>query len=461
MDNVFNQSIWGDEGFSAILSMKSLPEIIKIITRDTSPPLWNIWEWLFFRLFGTDEIVIRSLAFLFFMGTVFFTFKIGQLLWGKRTGFLAATLTFLNPFFFTYAFEGRMYSILALGVTASTYFYLRILKTKDSKLKTFDKVGYIISTLWALYSHHFAIFAVFLQGLWFIYEFVFGQRKKAKIIFKLFIYIAIGYLPWIYPLYIQTKMVGGGFWLGTPTLKELRNLIYEYLAEGIKTHPLIIIGLKLHQIALYLVLAGLVVRNWFKDFKNNLFLISWFLFPILATWGVSQIFQSIFFNRYLLYSIPPAMLILASNRRRVLSTVLIGAVIIFFSVIDFHYFTHPVKRPFRQLASFVRETRTTEDLLINWNAASHHLWETKYYDIFAPIYIPSGGELPFFVGTALMEDGDIIQEIPEKTNRVGVITSGSIDDVSLPGYTEIEIQSYHSAPNAEIHFLWLQKDKKL
>jgi len=31
MENVFNQSIWGDEGFSAILSMKSLPEIIKII----------------------------------------------------------------------------------------------------------------------------------------------------------------------------------------------------------------------------------------------------------------------------------------------------------------------------------------------------------------------------------------------------------------------------------------------
>ena len=27
----FNESIWGDEGFSAILSMKSLPEIIKTI----------------------------------------------------------------------------------------------------------------------------------------------------------------------------------------------------------------------------------------------------------------------------------------------------------------------------------------------------------------------------------------------------------------------------------------------
>src|SRR3989344_3011576 len=110
--NRFTESIWGDEGFSAILSMKSLPEILKIIAKDTSPPLWNIWEWFFFRLFGTSEIVIRSLAFIFFLGTVFITYKIGELLWGRRTGILAGLLTFLNPFFFTYAFEGRMYSIL-------------------------------------------------------------------------------------------------------------------------------------------------------------------------------------------------------------------------------------------------------------------------------------------------------------------------------------------------------------
>ena len=70
-ENVFNQSLWGDEGFSAILSMKSLPEIIKIISRDTSPPLWNIFEHLVFQYLGTDEIYIRGLAFTFFLGTIF------------------------------------------------------------------------------------------------------------------------------------------------------------------------------------------------------------------------------------------------------------------------------------------------------------------------------------------------------------------------------------------------------
>lgn len=450
MENQFTTSLWGDEGFSAILSMKSLPEIIKIIAKDTSPPLWNIWEWLFFRLFGTEEIVIRSLAFIFFLGTVFATYKIGELLWGKRAGILAGLLTFLNPFFFTYAFEGRMYSILALGVTASMYFFIKILRA-ENKVKTSDKVGYVIATLWAMYSHHFAIFAIVLQGFWFIWEFLFAKRNIAKTIFRLFVLVGIGYLPWVLPLYNQTKMVGGGFWLGTPTPNELGFLIKEYLAIGIPH--------KYAESALYLVYATFLLRQWDKNIKNSLLLLSWFLGPIIITWLVSQTFQSIFFNRYLLYTIPAAMLILASERRKILTTFAISGLIILFVTIDFNYFTHPTKRPFRELASYVKETKKQGDFLINWNAASHHLWETKYYDIPAPIYIQGGGELPFFVGTALMEDKDVVSEIPEEVARVGVVTSGQVEEINLPGFSEEEIKIFKpkSPGGSDIKFIWYQK----
>src|SRR3989337_1496477 len=165
MENQFTTSLWGDEGFSAILSMKSLPEIIKIIARDTSPPLWNIWEWIVFNTLGTDEVYIRGLAFVFFLGTVFFAYKIGSFLFSKKTGLLAALFTALNPFFFIYAFEGRMYSIMSLGVAGSMYFYLRIFYNEEVIRKR-DKIGYVFFTLWALYSHHFAFFAVAVQGIW-------------------------------------------------------------------------------------------------------------------------------------------------------------------------------------------------------------------------------------------------------------------------------------------------------
>lgn len=455
MENVFNQSIWGDEGFSAILSMKPLPEIIKIIIRDTSPPLWNIFEHFAFQIFGTGEVVIRGLAFTFFTLTIFFIYKIGALLWNRKTGVFAAMLTFLNPFFFTYAYEGRMYSILALGVTASMYFFLKIVRS-EKKIKKTDAIGYVVATLWAMYSHHFAIFAIFIQGMWFIFEFLFGGRKTAKKLFKLFILVGVGYIPWVYPLYLQTRMVGRGFWLGTPTPKDLLGLLAEYLAAGIRNKDVVIPILKIeaYKVGLVLIAFILIFRRWTKDAKKTLFILSWFLGPILLTWAVSQKFTSIFFNRYLLYAIPAAMILAVSERRGKISLVLVISALVIFSVVDLHYFTHPNKLPFRELAAYVKSTKGKGDFLINWNSRAHHLWETKYYGIPAPIYIPGEVNLPFFVGTALMEKADIISEIPKDVKKIGVVTSGPIEEVSLPGYTERAVEKFGS-----LSFIWYEKLK--
>jgi len=432
MPNQFTTSLWGDEAFSAVLSQNSISRIIDVSARDTYPPLYNIVENIWFNLFGSSEVAIRLLSFLFFSLAIFFVYKIGSFLWNKKVGLFAALLSFLNPFFFIYAFEGRMYSIMALGVAASMYFFLKR-----------NWVGYVLATAWALYSHHFAIFAIAVQGVWFLYEYLFGKREIAIKMFKSFIAIGILYLPWLIPLYNQVTRVGGGFWLGTPTLKDFGGVVNEYLGNGIK-HNLALP-------ALYTVYLALITRRWIKSLQKSIFLVSWFLLPIAFAWLVSQKFQSIFFNRYLLYVIPGAMLILASNWRKPVSNVLITVILALFVIIDLNYFTHPTKRPFQELASFVKETRQEEDLLINWNSSAHHLWESKYYQIPASIYVPEG-ELPFYVGTAQMVDEDILREIPKTAKRIGVITSGSVDEIDLPNYTEDEAASF-----GELKFVWYQK----
>lgn len=434
MLNQFTASLWGDEGFSAILSMKSIPNIIEIIIRDTSPPLYNITEHIAFQLFGTEEIVIRGLSFFYYCLAIYFVYKIGLLLWDKKTALMAGALSFLNPFFFIYAFEGRMYSIMALGVAASMYFFL----AKKWPL-------YVLATVWALYSHHFAFFAVFVQGIWFLYELFFGKKKEARSMLLSFLAIGVLYTPWLIPLYNQTKMVGGGFWLGTPTLKDFFNLVFEYLAKGIKHN--------LAQSALTILLFTLAARRWHQNPKKTLFLLSWFIIPIALAWFISQVFQSIFFNRYLLYTIPAAMLLVASQRRKIISIVLLGILFGLFIKIDTFYFTHPIKHPFRELAAYVKEQRVGGDYLINWNSSSHHLWETKYYGIGAPIYIPKdGGNLPFFVGTALMEENDIVREIPENTKRIIAVTSGPVEEVQIDGYTKNEVVVFGA-----LKVIWLER----
>lgn len=447
----FGTSIWGDEGFSAILSMKPYPDLIKTIINDTSPPLWNITERAAFLTFGTEEVVIRGLAFLYFVLAVFFVYKIGKLLFNRKAGVTAAALTFFNPFFFVYAFEGRMYSILALGVTASMYFFLRLQRAEEER--KYAMLGYVIATTWALYSHHFAIFALVVQGFWFLFTLVTRKTRTAKRLFKAFFIIGLLYIPWVWPLYNQTRMVGGGFWLGTPDLPELVNLIYEYLAQGIKNDSVTIpyTNFALYDVSLYLVFIILVLRRWHKSIKKTVFFASWFLGPILLTWIVSQYFTSIFFNRYLLYTIPGAMLILASRTRNY-SRIAIPVLLVVWGIIDFHYFTHPTKLPFREISDYVKETKMEGDFLVNWNSSSHHLWEAKYYGMPAPIYIPGGGELPFFVGTALMEEGDVISELPTDTTRVGVVTSGPVEEVELEGFTEEERREMKG-----LKFIWYQR----
>ena len=51
-----------------------------------------------------------------------------------------------------------------------------------------------------------------------------------------------------------------------------------------------------------------------------------------------------------------------------------------------------------------------------------------------------------------MEEKDIVYDIPERTRRVGVVTSGSIDEINIPGYTEEEVKSLPS-----LNFVWYRK----
>ena len=50
-----------------------------------------------------------------------------------------------------------MYALLTFTVTASTYFFV-----------TKRWGWYTVMALAALYTHHFAVFTVFAQGLWFL-----------------------------------------------------------------------------------------------------------------------------------------------------------------------------------------------------------------------------------------------------------------------------------------------------
>ncbi len=427
--NQFSASLWGDEAWAATLAIKPIIKIITLVAKDTSPPLYYLLLHTWMKIFGTSEVAIRSLSFLFYLLTALTVFLIGQHLWAKRTGLLAGLLVLVNPFLFTYAFEGRMYALLLLTSTLSVYFFLKK-----------NRLGFILATAAALYTHHFAIFVVAWEGIWRLKE-IWG-RPFRKLIrgFSDFFLVCLLYLPWLYPLYYQISLVGSGFWLGKPSPQTFIEVVGRFLVGPNK-------GLA-QAIALGAVVIALLLRSWLKDKKKSVFLLGWFFAPLVLTYFVSQFFQSIFFDRYLLIVAPAGALLIASLRRKKLTLILILVTVLAIFTVDYHYFLHPHKRPFRKLATFIKE-EASDLTLINYNAAAHHLWESKYYGLKAPIYSPQ--PLPFYTGTALMEKDDVIETLPDE-EKLGLITSASPEEVIIPGYEIKETKQFES-----LWFIWLEK----
>lgn len=456
MQTVLNQSLSHEEAFSAIISMRSFPELVSILTEINFPPLWNICQWIIFNYLGNDEVYIRGLTITFSILSAIFTYKIGSFLWSKKTGFIAALLTLTNPLLFAYAFEAEAYSIIILSVSASIYYFLRIFYNEE-RVRRRDKIGYVFSNLLSLYSSQATLAIIIVHSFWGIYEIIFGKRARAKKLFKLNLTTLIGYIPWFILTYNLSREMYSQLFEQIPRPVDIVNFFFNYYSGNIlyKEIGLPLLNVGLFQFSLYLLAATLVLRKWWKSIKKTIILLLILCIPALLTWFLLYKITFTPIDNYLIYTLPVITLIISSSRSK-FSIIPIILLLMIFTYTNYIYFTNPSKPEFNKLTEHIKSELKESDLIINnYQNNTHHLWETKYYDISAPIYIPSEGvNLPFFAGTALMEKSDVIHEIPEKINKIAVITDRTIEVVNFPSYTESESKTF-----GNLKLILYEKDK--
>lgn len=433
----WTESLWGDEGFSALAVKNSFGETMGIMMRDTSPPGFYVFGWLWGRMFGYSEMALRSMSLLLMLGAaVFAGFLVYQVGKSKINGLLAGLLAFGAPFLVPYAFEWRMYALLTFAVMGSIYFFV----TK--------KWGwYVVLTLLMIYTHHFGLFTLAGEGVVFLMDWFRRETlsKKSWKDFWPFVIVVALYLPWLWPFYLQLKRVqGAGFWLQVPKPEEVKELLWRFLTGGVMG-DVWQTGIK--------IAAGilLVTKNWRAVGKKWLGLAVIFLMPIGLAWGVSYLVTPIFYDRYLLSVVMGLMVLLALGTRKKMAWVMLAMVVVFFYQSG-QRFIHPNKRPFREMAGQIKQELKPGDILVNYNGAAHHLWESKYYGLEAPIYSP-GGPLPLYVGTAQMKEGDVIYELPVvKKDRLGVVSTEPVETLVLPNYKMVENKQFGS-----LSFSWWRR----
>ncbi|KXK09088.1 MAG: hypothetical protein UZ21_OP11001000141 [Microgenomates bacterium OLB22] len=119
----FVESLWRDEAFTYYMSILPFHEIIAKTAQDFNPPLYYILMHVWISFMGSSEIALRTPSLIAFVVAVY----VSDLFFKKVLHFsvlerqFAFLLLLVTPGTLYFAFEARMYSLMASLGVASTY----------------------------------------------------------------------------------------------------------------------------------------------------------------------------------------------------------------------------------------------------------------------------------------------------------------------------------------------------
>jgi uncharacterized membrane protein len=198
-----------------------------------------------------------------------------------------------------YSQEARAYSLAALAVTASFYF-----------LKNKRWLGYIITSLAAIYSHYLTVF-IFPAQLMLVKK---SERKK---LLTSWLVIVVGYLPWL-PVFWQQlsagRGVGGTAWgsvIGGVSLKNILLIPVKFLVGRVSVDNNYLFAL--------LLAMPLLVTFWtlWRGVKKNKLATLWLFVPIILIMIVSIFIPVLSYFR-LLFLLPAFYLLIAAGSPKLL-----------------------------------------------------------------------------------------------------------------------------------------------
>lgn len=300
-----NQSLWLDEAINVLAAEKySLWEMVTEYAKaDFHPPGYLIILWLWTKLFGTSEILVRIPSVLFGVVTVFITYTIGKRFISQKIGLLAALLLAVNPLHIYYSQEARMYSYTAFATSLNFYFFLNNLKVKGG-----FSLGYFLSALLVLSSDYLAY-------LIFPTQFLILIIQKEKEVFKK---LVISFLPaiaiwliWL-PMFFKQVNVGISQTLINPAwkavvgdfgIKPLLLTFVKFIIGRISYPDKMLYYLALLPVGSFYLL--LLIRAFLKSSKEiSKLLLIWLALPATLGLGISFFIPIYSYFRMLFLLVP-------------------------------------------------------------------------------------------------------------------------------------------------------------
>ncbi len=413
------ESFWRDEAFSVLIARHQPLQIIQLMMKDQSPPLYFLLLHYWMQWFGIGEAPVRMLSYILFLGilvaTFVFSWKIMKTIPGRLV-FLG--LLYLNPFLLQYAFEARPYALFAFTTIVA------------AAALGFNQL-FIASIFLALgiLSHNFAVFVTAAIFVWFVWTRYKTWKTSIKDFFLLFTLPALTFLAWSGAIFQQVARVSASFWITEKTSAMYYYLFTSFTTGSIwfKTHDI----LQFFSVTLLVLGAAPLIMSFIKKetispWTKLAVCIS--LIPIICTYIVSHFKTPIYYDRYLIASLPFVFLLMAQGIEKLIKE---GSIAwkIFLCLFVYAYALSlllayqdiqqaSTKPAINWAVGQALQRAKPQDMIIS--ESDLNFLETKWYTLNNPLHIKAhivspSGTIPYYIGAAAIEPGDVIKSIPPHT----------------------------------------------
>ena len=205
------QSLWYDEGVSAFMTNRGPLEIATAAAADIHPPLyyWLLAAWAV--AFGNGELSLRGLSVLLGTATIWVVWRLAAELYGKSVALVAAGLLAVSPLAVHYGQEVRMYALAGLLAAASTWAYVRVIRTAG---RAGPALVYGLLAAALLYTHYYGVLVLAAHQIHLVVAL--AATRRWHLVQPWILGTAVGavlYVPWLPHALRQTGYYPG---LGTP-----------------------------------------------------------------------------------------------------------------------------------------------------------------------------------------------------------------------------------------------------
>jgi mannosyltransferase len=400
-----------------------------------APPLYYLFLSYWIKILGNSESAVRLLSVLFGTLSILVLYRIGERIFDKMTGLIAAFLFSISTFHIYFSQEARMYSLLVLLTLCSMYYFLKLVIPGT----TIDREGqtgrnwlvaslYIFFTILLLYTHTLGITPLAAQNLFALTLFLStGKigRLKLKNWIILQVLLLIAFFPWIIIIVRQFLNIQGRYWSPGVSLSSLLGTMRDFSSGS---YWLLIL------FAIFSILAWFTPSlNWRcrqsraipttgRDcfpLSRPVFLLTWLLVPILIPFIISIFSTPIYISRVTISASPALFLMVAGGIRLLRRRRLILGAISLISIISlpvlWNYYHTSHKASLREAVSRVEARVQPGDIVLIMP-----LWHKDFvFD-----YYQTRKEIPargFTRGSINDEELNELKSIAEQYRRVWII----------------------------------------